>query len=173
MEFEVKTNLNKKDFLAFYELHQRLHTRYGLLFSRGGCAVAAMLAVVLTVMMFALHLWGNRTALVLYVIFMLLLIALPAVNLWLLQRLYKANGDLLRGEYRFDDKGDWTQTEGMSGIYTWYAFDALVHSGRRYYLYVEKDQAIVLPERSFTRGDPAAFGPFIAEKTGLKIKEIK
>jgi len=173
MEFEVKTNLTQKDFLAFYELHQRLHTRYGLLFSRGGCMIAMMLAVVLTVMMFALHLWGSGAALVLYIIFMLLLIALPAVNLWLLQRLYKANSDLLRGEYRFDDKGDWTQTEHMQGIYTWYAFGELVHSGRRYYLYVEKDRAIVLPERSFTRGDPAAFGPYIAEKTGLQMKDIK
>ena len=173
MEFEVKTTLNKKDFLAFYELHQRLHTRCGLLFSRGGCVIAAMLAVVLTVMMFAFHLWGRGTALVLYIVCMLLLAALPAVNLWLLQRLYRANGDMLRGEYRFDDKGGWTQTEGMSGIYTWYAFEKLVHSGRRYYLYVERDQAIVLPERSFTQGEPAALGPFLAEKTGMKMKETK
>ena len=33
--------------------------------------------------------------------------------------------------------------------------------------------AIVIPERCFIQGDPAAFGAFLAEKTGLEVKEIK
>ena len=33
--------------------------------------------------------------------------------------------------------------------------------------------AEILPERSFTKGEPAAFGPYTAEKTGKEMKEIK
>ena len=61
----------------------------------------------------------------------------------------------------------------MNAQYAYTAFSALYHSRGNYYLYVDKGHAFVLPERCFTRGDPAEFGAFIAEKTGLEMKEIK
>ena len=49
-----------------------------------------------------------------------------------------------------------------------------------YYLFLEHEDrelgsqrfSFIFPERCFTQGDPAAFGPFLAEKTGLTVKEI-
>ena len=61
----------------------------------------------------------------------------------------------------------------MDGKFAYSAFKELYHSEGAYYLYIDKAHAVVLPERCFTQGDPAAFGPFIAEKTGLEVKEIK
>ena len=61
----------------------------------------------------------------------------------------------------------------MDGKFAYSAFKELYHSGAAYYLYIDKAHAIVLPERCFTQGDPAAFGSFIAGKTGLEVKEIK
>ena len=61
----------------------------------------------------------------------------------------------------------------MDGKFAYSAFKELYHSEGAYYMYIDKAHAAVLPERCFTQGDPAAFGPFIAEKTGLEVKEIK
>ena len=49
-----------------------------------------------------------------------------------------------------------------------------------YYLFLEHEDrelgsqrfSFIFPERCFTQGDPAAFGRFMAEKTGLTVKEI-
>lgn len=53
---------------------------------------------------------------------------------------------------------------GISDVY---------HHGNSFYLLMPYRVAMILPERCFTQGDPAAFGAFIAEKTGLEVKEIK
>jgi hypothetical protein len=76
-------------------------------------------------------------------------------------------------ECRFDDDAVQQKLNDMDGKFAYSAFKELYHSGAAYYLYIDKAHAIVLPERCFTKGDPAAFGRFIAEKTGLEVKEIK
>ena len=173
MKFEIKTDLTEKDFTAYYELHQKVHARYAYYFNKYGGIAAVILAIILTVLMIAFRMWENKGVLVPYCIFIALMVLLPFVNRWMISRMYKANRAMLRGEYRFDEKGVWTGAENMSGVYTWNAFQELYHSGRAYYLYIDRAHAIVLPERSFTLGEPAAFGPFVAEKTGLEMKEIK
>lgn len=47
------------------------------------------------------------------------------------------------------------------------------HNGNCFFLILPFRVGMILPERCFTQGDPAAFGAFLAEKTGLEIKEIK
>ena len=105
--------------------------------------------------------------------FVLLLIALPFVNRWMISRLYKANAGMLATEYRFGESGVRTGTGEASSIYTWAAFRELYHSKGVYYLFIDANHAMILPERSFTQGEPAAFGPYMAEKTGQEMKEIK
>ncbi len=64
----------------------------------------------------------------------------------------------------------------MGGVRSKYGFDAFTDVARdpdAYYLYISKASAVMIPMRCFTEGDPAAFGKFIEEKTGLKLKEIK
>ena len=102
-----------------------------------------------------------------------LLIAWPLVNRFLVSQLYKANGSMLRGEYRFGEDEAEVEMNHMSGKYAYSAFSELYHSGGVYYLYIDKGHSLILPERCFTQGDPAAFGAFISEKTWLEVKEIK
>ncbi len=64
----------------------------------------------------------------------------------------------------------------MGGVRSEYEFDAFTDIARdrdAYYLYISKASAVMIPERCFTVGDPAAFGAYIEQKTGLKLKEIK
>ena len=173
MKFEVKSDLHKKDFEAWYLLNQRLRAPAVYYVNQYGGVGAFVLVAVLTIVILANRLWDKRGVMIPYGIFILLLIALPFARRFMLDRLYEANKSLCRGEYRFRDSGVETGTESAVKIHTYFAFSELCHSGRTYYLYVDRAHAFVLPERCFTQGEPAAFGPFIAEKTGLKMKEIK
>ena len=65
--------------------------------------------------------------------------------------------------------------EKAKSEYAYSGFADLLYSTKTqtYYCYIAKKMAIVIPERCFIQGDPAAFGAFLAEKTGLEVKEIK
>ena len=173
MDFEVKTDLSREDFESYYYFNQKVHAPFVYWFGRIGVIAAVLVAVVLTIDIVANRLWGNREIMLPYGIFMALLIALPFVNRWMISRLYKANAGMLAAEYRFGESGVRTGTGEASSIYTWAAFRELYHSKRVYYLFVDTNHAMILPERSFTKGEPAAFGPYTAEKTGKEMKEIK
>jgi len=173
MKFEVKTDLTKQDFQSYYQLNQKVHAPAAFMVNKYGGIVGVIFAVVLTIVILVYRLWTSKSVMIPYCIFMVLLIALPFVNRWLLNRMYEASRASLKAEYRIDDSGVESTTGTAHGVHTWFAFCELYHSGRYFYLFVDKAHAIVLPERSFTQGDPAAFGPFVEEKTGLKMKEIK
>ena len=55
--------------------------------------------------------------------------------------------------------------------YSW--IKSIAHGYGIYLLKGAADEPVVIPEHCFTEGDPAAFGSFLEQKTGLKIKEIK
>ena len=172
MRFEVKTELTKQDFQAYYKLNNKVHARLPFLFGKGGTILAVITTVVLTVLMAAFRLW-KTDAMLPYMIYLVFLIALPLVNLFTMTQMYKANSSGIKGEYRFGDEEVQQKLDDMDGKFAYSAFKELYHSGAAYYLYIDKAHAIVLPERCFTQGDPAAFGSFIAGKTGLEVKEIK
>ena len=173
MDFEVKTDLSREDFESYYYFNQKVHAPFVYWFGRIGVIVAALVAIVLTIDIVVNRLWGNREIMLPYGIFIALLIALPFVNRWMITRLYKANGSMLSAEYLFGESGVRTGTGEATSIYTWPAFRELYHSKGVYYLFIDTNHAMILPERSFTQGEPAAFGPWIAEKTGKEMKEIK
>ena len=173
MDFEVKTDLSREDFQAYYHFNQRVHAPFVYWFGKIGGIVAILAAIVLTVDIVVNRLWGNREIMTPYCIFIALLIALPFVNRWMITRFYKANSSMLKAKYRFGGSGVRTGTNDVSSIYTWSAFRELYRSKGCYYLYVDQNRAMILPERSFTQGDPADFGAYMAEKTGKEMKEIK
>ena len=75
--------------------------------------------------------------------------------------------------WTFDDTGVSGVTNVSQSHYDYTAFQELFHSRQTYFLLLGKQQAVVIPERGLVEGDGAAFGAFLEEKTGLKIKEIK
>ncbi len=172
MRFEVKTELSKEDFRAYYRLNNKVHARIAFLFGKGGTILAVIMAVVLTILMAAFRLW-KTDALLPYVLYLVFLIAWPLVNRFTMTQMYKANSSGIKGEYLFGDEEVQQKLNDMDGKFAYSAFKELYHSKGAYYLYIDKAHAIVLPERCFTQGDPAAFGSFIAGKTGLEVKEIK
>ena len=172
MRFEVKTELSKEDFNAYYWLNQKVHARFAYILGRVFGIAAVVLLIVLVGTIAVYRLWDDLEVIRPFGIFVLLLIVWPLVNRYLVSQAYKANSSALKGVYRFGDDELQHEQNEMSGKFAYSAFKELYHSGSAYYIYIDKAHAIVLPERCFTQGDPAAFGRFMAEKTGLTVKEI-
>jgi hypothetical protein len=170
MKFEVKTDLSKRDFLTFYHLTEKLHFHNRYLANRIGTIAAVTLAVLLTAAVVTGHMWENKKVMIPYCIYMVLLIALPFANRFMVDRMYKASSAYLKAEYCFGDSGVRT---GRDRVYLYTAFCDFCRSAGTFYLYIDPGHAMILPEGSFAEGDPAAFGAFITEKTGLTLKEIK
>ena len=173
MRFEAKTELDKKDFLAFYRLNQKAHARVAYILGRVLGVAVIVLLIVLAAATVVYRLWDDMKVMRPFGVFVLLLIVKPLVDRYLISQAYKANSSALKGVYRFGDDELQHEQNEMSGKYAYSAFKELYHSSSAYYIYIDKAHAIVLPERCFTQGDPAAFGAFLAEKTGLEVKEIK
>lgn len=62
---------------------------------------------------------------------------------------------------------------GARSEYKYEVFTDIARDRDAYYLYISRASAVMIPERCFVEGDPDAFGAFIEQKTGLKLKVIK
>ena len=62
------------------------------------------------------------------------------------------------------DSGERFRYEDVTGLF---------HSGDAWYLTLKNSRGFIFTQRGFIEGDPGAFGAFVAEKTGLAMKEIK
>ena len=172
MQYRAELNYTLKDMRQFEKIHQKLR-------SRAAFVAARILLIVATLMVV-----GAGAALLYYRAFdaemirlYLLLVVLYAF--WLVMREIRVRAALksLNAQgcitLTADEECMRAEAEALSTAIGYDGFCDLVHSGDTYYFYIDKRKAQILPERCFTEGDPAAFGAFIEQKTGLKIKEIK
>lgn len=71
-----------------------------------------------------------------------------------------------------DDAGVRERGRKGEGFYPYSSFIGCVHSQGRYFLFLDKKHAVVLPEAAVTVGAPAALGARLAEKFGGAIQEV-
>ena len=62
------------------------------------------------------------------------------------------------------DSGERFRYEDVTGLF---------HSGDAWFVTLKNSRGYIFTLRGFVEGDPAAFGAWIADKTGLVMKEIK
>ena len=175
MTFHAKLEYTAEDFLNYARIHRRTHQKVML--------VLRPLIFVLFVgdAAFLMMLAFRYERVDFFDLFLAVLTLALAVFYFLIDRIRaRATLKLRRKTYgemdlSFDEEGAAAQSVNFQSQYLYPAFTELFYSRtfETYYLYINKHQAIVLPERCFTQGDPAAFGPFLTEKTGLEMKEIK
>lgn len=58
------------------------------------------------------------------------------------------------------------------GSYLYSAVIGAYHYKERYFLFLDKRYALLLPERGLTQGDPAELKEFLSEKLGKEVKEL-
>lgn len=82
-----------------------------------------------------------------------------------------------------EDTGDFTveleeesvrgRSEKGESAYPYSAVIGAYHYGERYFLFLDRRHAMLLPERALTQGDPAGLKPFLEDKLKQEIVELK
>ena len=123
-----------------------------------------------------------------YVFFFWLLAALALVPLLvdfgLACFMHRRSGNHFHdGMVTFEENGISLSTGEGTDRYGYGEISEVLHStgNMAYYLFLEHEDgewgsqrfSFIFPERCFSRGEPGAFGPFLKEKTGLKVTEIE
>lgn len=71
-----------------------------------------------------------------------------------------------------DDAGVRERSRKGESFYPHSSFISCFHSRGRYFLFVDKKHAVILPEQAIAVGDPAALGAKLSEKFGGAIPEV-
>ena len=69
-----------------------------------------------------------------------------------------------------DDAGIRAESKAAQAAYQYAAVEAIYRWRGAYVLYVDKIHIIPLPTADFIEGDPAEFGEYLSEKTGLPVQ---
>ena len=171
MLFRAELCYTRQDMKQFDKVHQKL--RYGLWYALSNLLLILGCIAVLTsgVLAFALGAWSREIGFywLLVAVLLVLLIGMRALRQNASLKSVNAQGTIT---LTTDESGIHARTATLSTDFGYDAYCDLVHYRDTYYLYIDKRKAQIVPERCFTQGDPAAFGSFMAEKTGLTVKEI-
>ena len=73
---------------------------------------------------------------------------------------------------KFSDEGLTQSSDKATAIVPYSAFERLYHYRERYFLFVDRLHAYILPEDRFAVGDSANFRAFIEAKTGKTVEYI-
>ena len=73
---------------------------------------------------------------------------------------------------KFSDEGLTQSSDKATAIVPYRAFERLYYDRGRYFLFVDRLHAYILPEDRFVVGDPADFRAFIEEKTGRRVESL-
>ena len=123
-------------------------------------AVSIVLGIVITAGgVFAIVNQGFRLLYAITVVVGLLCILSRPLGLWNMRRRLVRNAE-----------NNFTVTyPGQSETIPYRDLKRAVETEHYFFLYTDVRMAHILPKQDFTWGDPAAFGPFIAEKSGLTV----
>ena len=80
-----------------------------------------------------------------------------------------ANHNVGETEYAFADDGVTAVNRAETTRLRYAGFFGIHETADHYFLYIQKNVAIILPKADFAAGNPAEFGTYIAEKTGKPL----
>ena len=172
MEYSIYCQFNRKDLAQYMSFIRRL--RYRKLYTAMYVIVGIVLGLVaiLTVYMGLQQKMTREMVLRVVLLFAL-------AGLWLFSNELRIGmamkGHKTTGPFtmRFTEEHIIHEMGETRMEWSYEGFTELYRYRGAYYLFISRTQPFIFPDRCFTKGDPAAFGAFIAEKTGLEVKEIK
>lgn len=171
MEYTIYCQFDRKDLTQYMSFARRL--RYQKLYTALYVVVVTVLALAALLMLY----FGLRQNLTRdTVVRVVLLYALA--GFWFLSNEFRISlalkGHRKTGPFtvRFTEKQIVFETGEKRTESSYEGFTELYQFRGTYYLFISRTQPFILPSHCFTQGDPAAFGAFLAEKTGLEVKEL-
>lgn len=135
-------------------------------------AVSIVLGIVITAGgVFAIVNQGFRLLYAITVVVGLLCILSRPLGLWNMRRRLVQNAEnmSMNIDYQFLDDNFTVTYPGQSETIAYRDLKRAVETEHYFFLYTDVRMAHILPKKDFTWGDPAAFAPFIAEKSGLTV----
>ena len=169
--FRMSVQYEYADCLAQIKLHYRTAgkaSRVGQLL-----LAACLLAEIVYAFVIAIPKHGFipeiAVVLVLCALGIVFLMLTPQLNALKLHRQYK---QFPTQEMTFDEEKVLIRGKHSQGSFEYTHFKSIYHTKDAYYLLSGGKDILDIPERCFVEGDPAAFGAFLAEKTGLEVKEL-
>lgn len=114
----------------------------------------------------------HHTALLAFALaFTLFVIFFPHIAGWNMWR--TRNRSITETTMAFSDTGVHTSNNLSESTIKYDAIVRIVESDGYFYLYMQKRLIFSLSKANFIQGNPAEFGAFIREKTGLEIKRVR
>lgn len=170
MAFRATLERTTADFHDYRQMHRKLHFRVGRILCNVIWVIGVLALVLVVVAATAFRFWD--LPMVLSVIVYALLLVFYLTMDWVLG--YVSVKLQLKGplELNFAEEELQVTSPKLREQYPYGSITEITHYKRCYYLYLDKNHAIMLPERCFTEGDPKAFGAFIAEKSGVPVQEM-
>ena len=172
MYFRATLDYEKADLIAFQKLHnltKGIRSRIVQLVCAGITGLMGIALIVIAVLNRSFH-WNYAAFLLAAAAYIAVTLLSPRINAIPSILLYRQTGPQ---ELSFGEDEMEVCAKDVRSTYGYGAFETIYHANGTYYLYLNKRMALILPERCFTWGDPAAFRTFISQKTGLEIKEIQ
>lgn len=96
---------------------------------------------------------------------------IPNINSWLTWKRYSPKNTEVLVEFCEDYFAGYMPTGESRTSYT--VIQKLFEDQMRYFLFVNKNTAVIVRKDGFTVGEPAEFGAWIAEKTGEEITKLR
>lgn len=161
--FKVQTHTSLEDMVALQRVSQQKWSR----------VVLWIAAIVCTISSILLWVWNGEDKLLATIVALFcwtMVLFMDRFSGWLAYR--GRNRAVKEISYTFCDETVLIQDALEDGKLGYAAFVRLMEDRKRYFLFVQKRAAHILPKMDFTQGNPADFAAFIAEKTGIKVKQV-
>ena len=171
MPFRAELDYTLKDVRQYWKVHQLFRGKALYYISWLLIAVVICLVISAGAMLLVYRLWNGELVWY-YVIILIVLVLYYAVREFRVRSTLKS----LRAQGMITmtagEDGMHAEAEALSSDYSYRAFQDVARFKETYYLYVDRRRALILPDRCFTEGDPADFGVFLEQKTGIMIRDI-
>ncbi|MGX8699424.1 MAG: YcxB family protein [bacterium] len=168
--FEAELNRTAGDFARYRKVQRRVHHRTVEIVCGVIWVLGALLLVAVSVLATVLDFWDS--SMVLWAAVFLALLVLDACLDWIIGFL-GAKLQLKGGLHIvFDEEEIRVTAEKLREQYPYSGITELYYHKGTWYLFLDKNHAILLPERSLTSGDPAQFGAFLSQKCGKPIQTL-
>lgn len=160
-KFKVQTSISLEDMVALQKVVRM----------KAGKVLIWIGTIICTIDTILLWVWNSEDKILLSVLALLVWAIVLFLDRFVGWRVYRGrNRGVKEISYTFCGETLLIQDALEEGKIGYAAFTRLAEDRKRYFLFVQKHAAYILPKSDFTQGDPAEFAAFIAEKTGLKMK---
>ncbi len=174
MFFQCEIRYTYQDLLSLNRLTSKIYRRVWSVLLRALCIILGLfLLATFLLSVFLLHDPVTELLVPGVVGLLILLVGLFYQRLNALQSWRMMVKGAEEGRFTLDEDGVHEETAKGTSFHPYSAFFEIVDYRERYFFYLDKRHAYILPYSSFTAGNPAALAPFLEKQCGKPIRCVR